>query len=322
MKTQTKLNWLAAAILWSATLDGLSQPRIVTQPIDQWVDLADSVTCFVVVGIVGGTWGTGPTYQWRFNSEDMPGATQRQLVLTNFQANQVGEYSVVASHATGNATSRVARLELNIVRPRVFGNIRALPDGSVSILLDGNPSGRLRKFFDLSYRGFERSAGMDAVGNASAHRYLRSSHLSRRGKPENGAAFIEHPRIISVTPFRLRPGLFGFHRSGCSPILRVPTATDPHQQFVHDHSLYPARLRADQPASLVDPPLAGRSHVEEHGFTSLERSCPIWWAMRGGMSNWRGRPSSVVVSPGFTDVRGDRRQNGVAGQLRTIGVAY
>ena len=149
MKTQTKLNWLAAAILWSATLDGLSQPRIVTQPIDQWVDLADSVTCFVVVGIVGGTWGTGPTYQWRFNSEDMPGATQRQLVLTNFQANQVGEYSVVASHATGNATSRVARLELNIVRPRVFGNIRALPDGSVSILLDGNPSGRLRKFFEL-----------------------------------------------------------------------------------------------------------------------------------------------------------------------------
>ena len=48
-------------------------------------------------------------YQWRFNTEDLEGATNSTLLLTNVQFEQFGNYSVIASNEFGVATTQMHR---------------------------------------------------------------------------------------------------------------------------------------------------------------------------------------------------------------------
>jgi hypothetical protein len=55
--------------------------------------------------------GAGPlAYQWRFNGVPTPGATNSTLTLTNVQATNAGDYTVVVTNSTGALTSSVATL--------------------------------------------------------------------------------------------------------------------------------------------------------------------------------------------------------------------
>src|SRR5204863_6946333 len=64
-------------------------PSIVTQPASQTVAANGSAT-FTVVAT-----GTAPlTYQWRFNTTNINGATSSSLTLTNVQLANSGSYSV------------------------------------------------------------------------------------------------------------------------------------------------------------------------------------------------------------------------------------
>ncbi len=51
-------------------------------------------------------------YQWRFNGQNLAGATTSIYVVTNAQATNAGSYSVVVSNACGSITSQVATLTL------------------------------------------------------------------------------------------------------------------------------------------------------------------------------------------------------------------
>jgi len=51
-----------------------------------------------------------PTYQWRFNGESIPGATNQALEFVDVQLNQAGDYTVVVSNGVGSVESAVARL--------------------------------------------------------------------------------------------------------------------------------------------------------------------------------------------------------------------
>ena len=51
-----------------------------------------------------------PTRQWRFNGTNLAGQTNPCLIITNAQAVNAGEYSVVASNYLGQATSVVVRI--------------------------------------------------------------------------------------------------------------------------------------------------------------------------------------------------------------------
>ena len=51
-----------------------------------------------------------PTFQWRFNGTNLPGATGATLSLTNVQASQAGAYSVVISNRAGVVTSGSATI--------------------------------------------------------------------------------------------------------------------------------------------------------------------------------------------------------------------
>jgi hypothetical protein len=54
--------------------------------------------------------GTPATYQWRFKGTNIAGATSSNLVLTNVQLKDSGEYSVIVSNSAGYALSDPATL--------------------------------------------------------------------------------------------------------------------------------------------------------------------------------------------------------------------
>jgi alpha-tubulin suppressor-like RCC1 family protein len=51
-------------------------------------------------------------FQWRYSGEDLPGATNALLVLTNMQLEQSGAYSVVVSNALGMATNSETQVQV------------------------------------------------------------------------------------------------------------------------------------------------------------------------------------------------------------------
>ena len=87
-------------------------PTITSQPQSLTVTNGNSANFTVVVS------GTAPGYQWRFNlTNNLVGATSASLVLTNVQATNAGDYTVVVTNAAGSVTSVVAHLTVQIVPP-------------------------------------------------------------------------------------------------------------------------------------------------------------------------------------------------------------
>ena len=87
-------------------------PVILTQPADLSVFAGRLVNFFVYA-----RGAPPPTYQWRFNGADIPGATNDYLSFTAGFTNQQGGYSVVASNEYGSVTSRVATLDITLLPP-------------------------------------------------------------------------------------------------------------------------------------------------------------------------------------------------------------
>jgi hypothetical protein len=81
---------------------------ITTQPSNQTV-IAGSMASFIVEAA-----GTAPlSYQWWFNGTNtISGTTNAALVLTNVQASDAGDYTVVVTNAAGAVTSAVATLSV------------------------------------------------------------------------------------------------------------------------------------------------------------------------------------------------------------------
>ena len=88
-------------------------PRITRQPGNRAV-LAGGNVAFECEAV-----GTPPlSYQWTFNGEDLPGANEPVLRLTEVQPAQAGLYRVRVSNALGSVTSEPALLTVN-QRPQI-----------------------------------------------------------------------------------------------------------------------------------------------------------------------------------------------------------
>ena len=85
-------------------------PVITTQPQSQSVRAGSAVTFTVVVSSV-----TFPTYQWRFNGTNIPGATSFSYMINNVQTWHAGNYSVAVTNAVGYAISSNAALTIGFV---------------------------------------------------------------------------------------------------------------------------------------------------------------------------------------------------------------
>jgi hypothetical protein len=83
-------------------------PFIVNQPVDQSVIVGATANFSVSAG------GTAPlSYQWRFNGNNVSGATENSLSVTNSQLSDAGNYSVVVANPVGSVTSAVAVLTVH-----------------------------------------------------------------------------------------------------------------------------------------------------------------------------------------------------------------
>jgi uncharacterized repeat protein (TIGR01451 family) len=92
-----------------AQLTVLVPPSISTQPTNQTVAPGTSVNFQVAAS------GTAPlTYQWWFNSTNVVGTSTNVLTVTNAQAAQAGDYSVIVANGAGSVTSSVAMLVIGM----------------------------------------------------------------------------------------------------------------------------------------------------------------------------------------------------------------
>jgi hypothetical protein len=94
------LNWVATPPTAGAVNKLGALPTIVGQPSSQIALVSQTVTLRVQAE------GQAPlAYQWRFNGQNLAGATETTLVLANAQTSQSGEYEVVVMDSNGATTS-------------------------------------------------------------------------------------------------------------------------------------------------------------------------------------------------------------------------
>lgn len=81
-------------------------------------------------------------YQWQFNGEDIPGATNSGMWFDNSSTNSSGNYQVVVANSAGRATSQVAVLVVLVSPPRIFTSMgsRTVDAGS-RVVFDASVSG-------------------------------------------------------------------------------------------------------------------------------------------------------------------------------------
>jgi hypothetical protein len=129
---------------------------ITGQPQSQNVSVGSSVLFSVAANGFGAL-----SYQWQFNGGSIFGATGTDLTLTNVQAANAGNYSVVVSNFAGAVTSAVAVLTLNApisCASPAIGLISWWPgDGTANDVAGGN-NGTLQGGASASAPGFDGSA--------------------------------------------------------------------------------------------------------------------------------------------------------------------
>src|SRR5579864_1025930 len=121
----------------------LAQPVITTQPVSQF--RAQGQTAVFSVAATG----VGLTYQWLFDGTAIAGATNTALSLGIPQPAQWGDYSVIASNASGSVTSQVARLKVFVAAPHGFSSIQAQSKGSVNLKFKGETTPLFAPYYDM-----------------------------------------------------------------------------------------------------------------------------------------------------------------------------
>jgi hypothetical protein len=109
--------------LWTETETAVVELPVVAVPPTSRTNIVGTLATFSV-----GVGGTPPfTYQWRFGSNPIEGATNATLSMENVQTANQGEYSVVVRNAAGAVTSESAVLTVvpDIAVVRTIAEVRA-----------------------------------------------------------------------------------------------------------------------------------------------------------------------------------------------------
>src|SRR6266581_3257881 len=103
-------------------------PVFLVQPKSQAVKLGSSVSFLASVQ------GAGLSYQWRFGTNNIPGATSARLDIASVKESDLGVYDLVVSNQAGTITSIPASLLLAVEIP---GLSNTGTDASRALLTDG-----------------------------------------------------------------------------------------------------------------------------------------------------------------------------------------
>ncbi|MFM2081893.1 MAG: hypothetical protein RL380_584, partial [Verrucomicrobiota bacterium] len=105
-------NAYAAVTSSVATLTVNVAPTITTPPASRTNTLGSTATFTVVASGF-----PAPAYVWKFNTVNIPGATNATLTLTNVAATNAGNYTVLVANLLGSTLSSVATLTVNSAAP-------------------------------------------------------------------------------------------------------------------------------------------------------------------------------------------------------------
>jgi endonuclease/exonuclease/phosphatase family metal-dependent hydrolase len=113
-----KLDDLRIGTTFADVYDGPNMiPPVVTQQPASTAAVEGGAATFAAV-----VSGTAPLrYQWNFNSQPLPGATNSTLVLTGLSTNQTGAYSLTITNAAGATNSTAAAL--TVIPPNASGTV-------------------------------------------------------------------------------------------------------------------------------------------------------------------------------------------------------
>jgi hypothetical protein len=155
-------------------------PSIVQPPADQLRAVGETVRFSVVAS------GTDPlTYRWRFNSNNLAGATNVSLTLTNVQLTNAGSYQVVVTNLVGGVTSVVATLVVNLPVAPHLENV-LLPLGVNGLVLIGF-DGQAGQSYSVLFRD-ELENGVWQVltnlGPLQVNQAVTAADDSAAGKPQ------------------------------------------------------------------------------------------------------------------------------------------
>jgi hypothetical protein len=199
-------NWFAALASPGVPFNGGTAPSATQQPADATVFAANTVppSSDYVVGttnFVAAFDGSDVLYQWRFNGDAIPGATNATLLLTNIQYANGGLYSVVAYNSGGAVVSSNALLTvyspLTIVVQPSSQNVS--PGATVTLSLHAVGSGTLRYQW--------RFEGTNISGATNASYTFFDANPSKSG---NYSCYIEDSitNVVSANAFIFAPPIF------------------------------------------------------------------------------------------------------------------
>jgi len=135
----------------SAVLSVLFPPTITLQPVSRSVYIKPDPKAAnlpngtnVTFTVAGASGNSAVTYQWRFNDQNIPGATSPSLTVTNVQLEDEGNYSSVVSDSIDTIISSTVRLvpwlaPVIIIKPTDLV-VTVGSDFSASVEVTGNPA--------------------------------------------------------------------------------------------------------------------------------------------------------------------------------------
>jgi hypothetical protein len=123
---------------WTLTVTA-QPPVLLSQPASQSV-----LGGGTVVLAVSATGAPAPTYQWKLDGVDIPGATGPTLTISNTTVASAGIYKVVARNLAGAVTSLPARLTVNVIAPSIVRQpvgqtVLAGTNATFSVIATGAP---------------------------------------------------------------------------------------------------------------------------------------------------------------------------------------
>ena len=152
----------------------LASPNILAGPVNQKI-LVGAIASLGVIAT-----GSALNYQWQFNGQNLPGATNANLTLADAQAAQSGQYAVRVGNAVGTQTTAPAVLSV-ITPPLVMDMISSAPQADQTLQLTLN----VERGFVYELQATTDFVQWDSVANLTADGLFgfidadATNHLSR-----------------------------------------------------------------------------------------------------------------------------------------------
>lgn len=144
-----------------ATLTITTGPVITNPPQNLSVTVGDNASF-----TVGASGATPLSYQWRFNTVNISGATNASYTRTNAQLTDAGNYTVVITNVSGSITSGIAVLTVN---QSISGELVTLAGWNVSGLsaYGASPLPPTTNAANVTVTGLTRGVGVGTSGTAA-----------------------------------------------------------------------------------------------------------------------------------------------------------